>query len=55
MCVCSVTFQKLLWSGLNFSFFYLLQLVSRVQNHEGFCQEKVLGQVKTDQPGNRGV
>lgn len=44
--MCSVAFQKLPQSGLDFSFF-LLQLISRVQNHEGFCQEKVLGQVKT--------
>lgn len=33
-------------SGLDFIF--LLQLISRVQNHEGFCQEEVLGQVKTE-------
>lgn len=50
MCVCvcmcvRVTFQKLPWSGLEFNFF-LLQFLSRIQNHEGFRQEKALGQVK---------
>lgn len=55
MCVCSVTFQKLPWSGLDFSSFCLLQHISRVQNHEGLCQETVLGQVKTEPQGNWGV
>lgn len=32
----------------------LLQLLSRVQNYEGLCQEEVLGQVKTERQGHRG-
>lgn len=42
-------------SGLDFSFFFLFQLISRVQNHEGFCQEEVLGQVKTEHKVAGGV
>lgn len=34
--------------------FLPLQLLPRVQNHEGFCQEKVLGQVRDRlSPGER--
>lgn len=46
--MCGATSQKLPQSSLKFICVFLLQLISRVQNHEGFCQEKVLGQVKTE-------
>ena len=51
--MCSVAFQKIPQNGADFSFF-LLQLVPQVQNHEGFRQEKVLGQVRRQVTGGCG-
>lgn len=54
VCVCMCAQCHFPRSGLDFGFF-LLQLISRVQNHEGFCQEEVLGQVKTEHKVAGGV